>query len=141
MNIWPFPRLSKRTVADVEVLKSDNQMIDATESDSPKRWPFSSSVRVWTIGYAFQLGLYCLFLASMRTRFEISKLEWADVLYAVFNTLLAISFCISLYSICYLTKAISFPKKILLFIGTTMIFGATWLGFWLFSVKIAFSRI
>ena len=100
---------------------------------------FSVPGLVWLFGFVSQIALFIAFLFSMKTRFAITKFESRDALFVTFNCLVVFCGLISIFSILIFMKHRSIAMRIGLAIGSIALFAATWFGFWICVLEIAFS--
>lgn len=90
------------------------------------------------VGYGLQLAIYSVLLASMNTRFAITEFESRDALYITFNCLVVLFGLISILAVIWMPGR-TVRNRILLVTGSIALFAATWFGFMMCVISIAFS--
>ena len=109
--------------------KSRSRLLSA---DNPKY--------LWLFGYLSQIVLFALFIAAMLADFSITELESRDVVFVIFNCLVAVFALTSTFAILIMMNR-TIGMRVTLVIGSLLLFGATYLVFWIIVVGIAFSSI
>ena len=109
--------------------KSRSRLLSA---DNPKY--------LWLFGYLSQIVLFALFIAAMLADFSITELESRDVVFVIFNCLVAVFALTSTFAILIMTSR-TIGMRVTLVIGSLLLFGATYFVFWIIVVGIAFSSI
>ena len=109
--------------------KSRSRLLSA---DNPKY--------LWLFGYLSQIVLFALFIAAMLADFSITELESRDVVFVIFNCLVAVFALTSTFAILIMTNR-TIGMRVTLVIGSLLLFGATYFVFWIIVVGIAFSSI
>ena len=109
--------------------KSRSRLLSA---DNPKY--------LWLFGYLSQIVLFALFIAAMLADFSITELESRDVVFVIFNCLVAVFALTSTFAILIMMNR-TIGMRVTLVIGSLLLFGATYFVFWIIVVGIAFSSI
>lgn len=135
-------QLSSVTYADQSEFSNPYKPSIASSVDQPPSQRFRKTpLAVWWIGYALQFALFAGFIESWNSGRVFFNSRSDDLKLLLFGCPIVICGLISVLAILLMMKHLTTASRIWLAIGSMVLFGVTWFGFWIYLLSNLYSRM